>query len=552
MATEYNFTQIYCNFSSQSRNQSDCSDDAIRLQIIDIVIVILYLVMSMALGFYLSTKHETAADYFLASRSTKWPFVGLSLFASNVSSSSLVGLAGDAYSTGISVYNYEWFATIVLIFIAVMCIPNMLEMELFTMPEFLEKRYNVGTRYYFSLLTIFLNIFGGVAGSLYAGALVLKMIFPKLELWHTIAILAVIAGVYTITGGLKAVIYTDALQAIILLFGSLMISAYALVEAGGWHAVKEEVPPDFLSLVRPVDDPGVPWTGLITGLPLLGLFYWCFNQTIAQRVLSSKDVSHGRIGCLLAGLLKLPVLFIMVLPGTMAKVIYPDLPKADFVYPILLLNLLPTGALGIVLSGFLAALMSQVDSILNSTSTLVTMDFVKKFKPDLQDRQLMNIGKFITFLCMVLSVCWAPFLGKIDSLFQFLQKLLSYLIPPVMSLFLGGFFWKGANSRGAILALILGNVWGIAMFVIIEVLELFYIHFLHVAAILFVLSFLVLVSASLISDISNTEAQMKIVWSSKKFVDEVKATKEIPIWRHYLFHCLLLTLITLVIVGCFW
>ncbi|XP_066979812.1 sodium/mannose cotransporter SLC5A10-like [Macrobrachium rosenbergii] len=552
MTTEHNFTQIYCNYSFQGSNQTDCSEGSVRIHIADFVIIILYLILSIALGLYLSMKHKTASDYFLASRSTKWPLVGLSLFASNISSTTLIGLSGDAYSTGISVYNYEWFAAIVLIFIAVVCIPNMLEMELFTMPEFLEKRYNAGTRYYFSVLTIFLNIAGGVAGSLYAGALVLKMIFPKLELWHTIAILAVIAGVYTITGGLKAVIYTDALQAVILLFGSSMISVYALIEAGGWQAVREQVPPDFISLVRPIDDPAVPWTGLITGLPLLGLFYWCFNQTIAQRVLSSKDVSHGRIGCLLAGLLKLPVLFIMVLPGTMAKVIYPNLPKADFVYPILLLRLLPAGALGIVLSGFLAALMSQVDSILNSTATLVTMDFVKKFKPDLNDAQLMNIGKFVTFLCMLISVCWAPFLGRVDSLFKFLQKLLSYLIPPVMSLFLGGFFWKGANSRGAILALSLGNVWGIALFVINEVLDMFHIHFLHVAAILFVLSFLVLVGASLVTDGSNTEDQVKVVWSSEKFVDDIKSTKQVPLWKNYLVHCLLLTLITVVIVGCFW
>ncbi|XP_068242775.1 sodium/mannose cotransporter SLC5A10-like [Palaemon carinicauda] len=554
MDTDSNSTSGVENRSHQFGNGSNFSEEtfAAGLHIVDGAIVVSYLILSVCLGLYLSRKHETAADYFLAGRSTSWPFVGLSLFASDISSSSLVGLAGDAYTTGISVFNYVWMASVSLIFVAIFFIPTILQLELYTMPEYLERRYNAATRYYLSSLTVLISIIGSIASGLYAGSLVMIMIFPQLEIWQSIAILAVISGIYTVSGGLKAVIYTDAFQSVVLLLGSVMISIYALIEAGGWNNVKSSVPAEFFSLIRPVDDPGVPWTGLITGLPMLGLYYWCCHQTIAQRILSSKDANQGRLGCLLAGVLRIPVLFIMVLPGTMAKVIYPNLPKGDLVYPMMLFKLLPTGVRGIVLSGFIAALMSQVDSILNSTSTLVTMDFIRKLKPDLKDKQLMNIGRVLTFVFMVISVCWAPTLQSFTSLYKYSQKVLSYMIPPIVAVYMGGFFWKGANIYGAITSLVLGNIWGVAFFVIIEVMELFKLHFLHTASILFVLSFLSLVAVSLIVAKPLTEENLKVVWSKEQLVEEFKSFKELPLWKNYWLYCILLIIATLIVVGIFW
>ena len=297
---------------------------------IDITIIAGYLVFVVWLGFYVGKKHETAEDYFLAGRSMKWFFIGLSLFASNISSTTLIGLAGDAYSTGISVFNYEWFAVIILIFFAIFFLPNILKSQVYTMPEFLERRFDGRARTYFSILTLFLNIVVDTAGSLYAGGLLLNLVFPEIPIWQTISVLAIIAGIYTIAGGLAAVIYTDAIQTAFLLIGSIVITITAFDKLGGsWDIITSSINASKLSLIRPLDDPGVPWLGLFTGLPILGFYFWCTNQFMVQRVLSAKNTNHGRWGSLFAGLLKLPELFIMVLPGIMAIVLYPKLTRSE-------------------------------------------------------------------------------------------------------------------------------------------------------------------------------------------------------------------------------
>ena len=241
-----------------------------------------------------------------------------------------------------------------------------------------------------------------------------------------------------------------------------------------------------LSLIRPLDEPGVPWLGLFTGLPLLGFYFWCTNQFMVQRVLSAKNLQHGRLGSLFAGLLKLPVLFIMVLPGTFAILLFPDLPKADLVYPTLMFELLPVGLLGLVMAGFIAALMSQIDSTLNSASTLVTMDFVAKAKPQLSQKQLMVVGRWITFIFMVLAVLWAPQIERFGSLFKYLQKVLSYTVPPVVAMFLVGIFWKRANAQGAFFSLVIGVVLGAICFYMNDIAGITSVHFLYVAPILFI------------------------------------------------------------------
>ena len=466
------------------------------LSAIDLGIIALYIVFVVGLGLYLGKKHETAEDYFLAGRSMIWPFIGISLFASNISSTTLIGLAGDAYSTGISVFNYEWFAVIILVFYVIFMLPFVLKAKIYTMPEFLEKRFDARARNYFSVLTLFLNIVIDTAGSLYAGALMLKLIFPEIPLWQTITILAIIAGIYTVAGGLAAVIYTDAIQAVLLILGSVVISIAAFLKIGSWEAVTSQVDPGMLSLIRPIDDPGVPWLGLFTGLPLLGFYFWCTNQFMAQRVLSAKNLQHGRWGSLFAGLIKLPVLFIMVLPGTFAILLYPDLPKADLVYPTLLFDLLPAGLLGLVLAGFIAALMSQIDSTLNSASTLVTMDFIRKRHPEYDSHKLMTTGRIVTFVFMLLAALWAPQIESFGSLFKYLQKVLSYTVPPVVAMFLLGLFWKRANSQGAFASLVIGVLLGAIFFVANEVIGLTSMHFLYVAPTLFVACAVILIDGS--------------------------------------------------------
>ena len=315
---------------------------AFQLATADVVMILLYVVVIIAIGFWVS-RNDDSEDYFLAGRALAWPLVGFSLFASNISSSTLVGLAGSAYNTGIAVYSYEWMAAIVLVFFVIFILPLYLRTRIYTMPEYLERRFDQRSRYYFSGITVFNAIIIDMAGALYAGALVVQLVYPETPLWVSVWVIAIVAGIYTIVGGLKAVVYTDTIQAVLLLIGSTAIAWLAFEAAGSWSAVTEVTPDRMLRLYQPADSDVLPWPGLFTGLILLGFYYWCTNQTIVQRVLGAKSVDHGRRGALFAGLLKVPVLFIMILPGTFARVLYPELPNPDLVFPTLTFDLLRAG-----------------------------------------------------------------------------------------------------------------------------------------------------------------------------------------------------------------
>ena len=522
-----------------------------KLHPIDITIVGIYIVFVVWFGFRIGKKHKSAEDYFLAGRSMIWPFIGISLFASNISSTTLIGLAGDAYSTGISVYNYEWFATVILVFFVIFILPFVLKSQVYTIPEYLERRYDGRARTYFSILNLFLNIIVDTAASLYVGGLMLKLIFPDIPMWQTISALAVVAGIYTIAGGLAAVIYTDAIQTVMLLLGSVIISIAAFSKVGGWEAITAQVSPDMLSLIRPLDDPGVPWLGLFTGLPLLGVYFWCNNQFMVQRVLSAKNLWHGRLGSLFAGLLKLPVLFIMVLPGTAAILLYPGLERADLVYPTLMFDLLPTGLLGLVMAGFIAALMSQIDSTLNSASTLVTVDFVAKAKPNLSQRQLMIVGRWVTFSFMVLAALWAPQIEKVGSIWKYLQSVLSYTVPPVVAMFLIGTFWKRANAHGAFLSIVVGVLLAVVFFYINEIAGIINIHFLYIAPILFVVCTLLIIIGSLITQPPDQKKVNELTWSIAFYKSETDELRSLPWYKNYRILSVFLTIITIIIVLAF-
>ena len=522
-----------------------------KLHPIDITIVGIYIVFVVWFGFRIGKKHKSAEDYFLAGRSMIWPFIGISLFASNISSTTLIGLAGDAYSTGISVYNYEWFATVILVFFVIFILPFVLKSQVYTIPEYLERRYDGRARTYFSILNLFLNIIVDTAASLYVGGLMLKLIFPDIPMWQTISALAVVAGIYTIAGGLAAVIYTDAIQTVMLLLGSVIISIAAFSKVGGWEAITAQVSPDMLSLIRPLDDPGVPWLGLFTGLPLLGVYFWCNNQFMVQRVLSAKNLWHGRLGSLFAGLLKLPVLFIMVLPGTAAILLYPGLERADLVYPTLMFDLLPTGLLGLVMAGFIAALMTQIYSTLNSASTLVTVDFVAKAKPNLSQRQLMIVGRWVTLSFMVLAALWAPQIEKVGSIWKYLQSVLSYTVPPVVAMFLIGTFWKRANAHGAFLSIVVGVLLAVVFFYINEIAGIINIHFLYIAPILFVVCTLLIIIGSLITQPPDQKKVSELTWSIAFYKSETDELRSLPWYKNYRILSVFLTIITIIVVLAF-
>ena len=524
-----------------------------ELHPIDIALVCLYFVLVVAIGVVVSKRNHDAQDYFLAGRRMTWPIIGVSLFASNISSTTLVGFSGDAYATGISVYNFEWTTSVVVVFAAVFFLPTVIRAQVYTMPEYLERRFDRRARTYFSLLTLFLNIVVDTAGTLFAGALLIKLFMPDTPLWMIITALAIIAGAYTTLGGLTAVMITDVIQAVLLLIGSIVITIAAYDAVGGWSQVVAGVPADRLSLIRPPDDDAVPWPGLVSGVLLLGFYFWCTNQFMVQRVLSAKDLFHARFGYFLAALLKLPVLFLMVMPGTFAILLYPNLERPDLVYPTLMLDLLPVGVLGLTMAGFLAALMSQIDSTLNSASTLVTMDFLRKYHPELDGVALMRAGRITVVLFLVLAILSAPQIEAFPSLFKYLISVLSYAIPPAVAMFLVGLFWKGANATGAFWTVVVGLCAGVALFVANVLVEALDIHFLYVAPILFVLCCVVLVAGSLTSKPNRTEAELRpMMWTPEAFQSESQPLRDAPWYGNYRIMAAALMILTMSVVVVFW
>ncbi len=534
---------------------------------LDFGIIIFYLIAIILLGFYFGSKHENAEDYFLAGRNLTWPIIGFSLFASNMSSNSLVGLAGAGYKDGFSVFSYEWMAVLVLIIFAVFFLPFYLRNKIFTIPEYLERRYSYAVRAYASAIAIILNILVDIAATLYAGGLVINLIFPQFALWQIILVLAIIAGIYTITGGLSSVMYTDAVQAVILILGSALVSYMAYNAIGGWGAAVEEIAnPAHFNVMKPIDDEVMPWPSVFTGVLLLGFYFWGTNQYITQRTLASKNIRQGQWGAIFAGFLKLSILFIMIFPGAFARVLYPmktvtengeevvkalgpsgSLMNIDQIFPTMLFDLLPTGILGIVLAGMIAAMMSSLDSGLNSVSTLFTMDFVKKLKPNADSKSLMKTGRIVTFVVMIIAIVWAPQIGTFDKLWDYLQNTLAWFCPPIVALFVMGLFTKRVNNTGALASIVVGTIIMIVIIYLQMVAGAELPNFLYVAFFHFLACCLVIFGFSLMGTHKPDAELAKVVWSSTDFKNETVSLKDIPWYKNYRIQALLLMALTAVI-----
>ena len=433
----------------------------------DYAVLVGYLVIVTVIGWRVTRRSPDADDLFLAGRSLGWGVVGLSLFASNISSTTLIGLPGAAWQSGISVANYEWMAALVLVFSAFFILPKLLRARVTTVPEWLERRFDPRLRRYLSAVSIFLSIVLDTAGSLYAGALVLMLFIPGLELGWTCAAMAIFAGLYTAAGGLRAVVYTDVLQTVVLLLGSLILCILVLGEFDySWSRISSALDPDRLSLIRPLDDPALPWLGTLIGLPVLGFYYWTMNQYVAQRLLGARDVETATRGALLAAFLKLLPLFLMVLPGALAATLFSDLERADTVFPRLIAEYAPVGLSGLILAGLMAAIMSSVDSALNSASTLISVDFVRARRPTISPVALARVGRITTLTLMALAAIWAPMIDRFPGLFDYLQQGFAYVTPPLVAVFLLGRFWPGLTASAALRAVISGHgvsaVWFVA------------------------------------------------------------------------------------------
>lgn len=436
---------------------------------IDIAIILGYFVLVLGIGFWIARRTKTGEDLFLGGRTFGWGLIGLSLFASNISSSTIIGLSGAAYTTGIVNSVYEWMSGLPLIIAALIFVPLYLRSKITTIPEFLERRFDRRSQLFFSGVTIFSTIMIETAGALYAGSLVLQAFWPDLIMWQTSLVLALIAGVYTASGGLKAVVYTDAIQAVILIVGCSVMTWILFGQLDySWDKVVASVPDGHFSVVQPIDHEGLPWPGLLMGVPILGFWYWSTNQYIVQRVLGGRNIRHARWGVIFAGFLKIIPLFVMVIPGAMALALFPGLDNGDAVFPFLVTNILPVGLIGLVLAGLISAILSSVDSALNSSSTLIVVDFIKPGKPDLTQNDIVRYGRITTVVLMVIAAFWAPQIQNFTGLWDYLQQMFSIIVPPIAVIFLVGVFYKRGNGAGAFWTLIIGTGLGVLLFILGE------------------------------------------------------------------------------------
>src|SRR2546426_1743044 len=479
---------------------------------LDVVVIGAYFLVLLGIGYWAARREKNvSADFFLASRDVGWFAVGASLFASNIGSEHLVGLAGTGAASGLAVGHFEWLACFMLLLLGWLFVPFYLRSGVYTMAEFLERRFNPASRTYFTWVSIIGYVLTKISVTLFAGGVVMREV-TGFGVWTSAVILIVITGLYTVLGGLRAVIYTEVMQAVVLIVGSVTLALVGLHAVGGWSGLEARVPADFFSMWKPVDHPALPWAGIGFGGPILGVWHSCTDQHIVQRVLAARNVSEARAGTIFAGFLKILPVFIFVLPGIIAAALYPDIRggAADTAYPALVTRLLPAGFKGLVLAGMLAALMSSLASAFNSCSTLLTWDVYRKLRPGASEQRLVAVGRLTTVLLVGLGLLWIPFMKYISpQIYIYLQSVQAYIAPPIAACFLLGVLYPRLNGTGAVAALWTGLVLGTARLV----LELgktrltsgsawFWfadINFLHFAALLFVLCSLILIVVSMLT-----------------------------------------------------
>lgn len=452
------------------------------MNFLDFTIIAIYFGIILWIARWAASTKDNAAfssvDYFLAGKNQGWLVIGASLFASNIGSEIILGVSGAGARADMPMANFEILASLILILFGWVFVPFYLRASVYTMPEFLEKRYSRACRNYLSVISILAYIITKISLIIFAGALVFEVL--GIPFWTGAIITVVATGLYTVLGGLKAVIYTDMVQAFILILGTVAVAIFGLYQLGGWNGMLETISlasleegkpsvDQFFNLWRPMEDTDYPWTGMLFGAPILGVWYWCTDQYIVQRALSAKDVSNARKGALFAGYLKLLPVFLFFIPGVIAYALLQkgaisfSLDNADQALPALITQVLPSGLKGLAIAGLLAALMSSLSSAFNSSSTLLTIDFYQKFRPNASEKDLVRFGRIATIILVILSLGWIPFMDALmgGGIFHYLQSIQAYISPPIAAVFLFGLFFKWINARGAIVALWMGFAIGV-------------------------------------------------------------------------------------------
>jgi SSS family solute:Na+ symporter len=538
---------------------------------IDIVSILAFLIFTITYALKKS-KNKDAAGYFLSGKSENWFVVGLSLFAASVSSSTLIGHSGEGFISGIAVFNYNIGAVFVIVFVALFFLPFYIKTGIYTIPGYLERRYDRRSSVYFSFITIIGNVFLDAAAALYTGALILKVIFPEVDTIYVIWIMAAIAGFYTIVGGLSSAIYADIIHTVVLIAGSIFLAFFCVHTIGGWDEFMRRFDDGvWMSLIRPANDPTMPWVAIVVSLPILGFYFWGNNQVMVQRVLSAKSIDQGRKGVLFVAFIYLFTLFIFIMPGIIARGINlfgVELPKGiisgdtlrnvyhvntNEVYPRLIMKLMPVGMMGLILAAMVSALTSALSATLNSVSTLFTMDFYRKMNPKADSQKLVRVGQITSFVVLVIAVLWSPLIGKFASLVSYYQEFVSYLAPPIVSAFLLGLFWKRSNAHGAFAGLMVG----IATAATIMTLKFGFdikvpIHFLMWAPILLVLSSLVNVVVSYSTGKPDAVKVAENTWNKKLLTDDFNEQKSTPWYKNFYMLSILLVIAAIIEYIIFW
>ena len=489
------------------------------LDTLDWVCIGLYFLILVGIAVWvIRKKQDNTADYFLAGRNIGWFVVGASIFASNIGSEHVVGLAGAGAGNKLPMLIYEIQAWVVLM-LGWVFLPFYARSGVFTMPEFLEKRFDARSRWILSVFSIIAYVLTKISVTIYAGGVVVSALLG-IDFWTGALSTVILTGIYTVIGGMRAVVYTETLQAIVLVAGAATLTLIGLHHVGGWESMKATVGPEYLNMWRSASDPDFPWPTLFITSTIVGIWYWCTDQYIVQRTLTARNIKEGRRGTIFGALLKLLPVFLFLIPGIIALTLKMrgelNYDTADQAFPVLMSNLLPSGLRGLVAAGLLAALMSSLASVFNSCSTLFTVDIYKKLRPNTPEKKLVRTGQIATVIIVIIGIIWIPIMANISGvLYEYLQSVQSYIAPPITAVFLLGIFHKRINSIGALVTLVSGLIIG-AVRIVLEITKgsldpdgiLYFLgnmNFLSFGAWFFLFSIILLVAVSWLTPAPPTE-----------------------------------------------
>ncbi|HKJ40789.1 MAG TPA: sodium:solute symporter [Sunxiuqinia sp.] len=464
---------------------------------LDFIIVGIYLVVLIAIGYWVSFVKkgggEEDENLFLAGRSLGWSSIGLTMWGTNVGPSMLIASASIGYTTGLVAGNFAWYAFIFIFLLATVFAPRYIGANVQTLPEFMGRRFGQSTRSILAWYTLITILISWLALTLFAGGILVGQIL-NLQLWMSVVILVMIAAFFTIAGGLKAIAYTNVFQMILLIAVSLVLTVVGVVKAGGPMEIFHNTPGSYWNLLLPMDDPNYPWLAIVLGYPIMGVWFWCTDQSMVQSVLGAKSLKQGQLGTNFTGWLKILDVALFIIPGVTCFVLFPGLKNPDEAYMTMVTRLLPSGMIGMVMAVLIAALVSTIDSALNSLSTVFTMDiYVKNYKPNASQKEIVTIGRIVTVLGATIAVFMAVAIDSIKglNLFDVFQAILGFIAPPMSVVFLFGVLWKKATRRAANFTLSAGTIISLGtgvmyLWVFPKEQYTFWPHFLLLSFIIFV------------------------------------------------------------------